>query len=161
MFESYLAHVDKLCVKYFLNLVVICPIGHYVAPMLKMDYLCDKQNAVLATVYMTALCRKTNVPVVPLIGLVSSVSDPPALTSWSRLHENREECLWNGDGTPTRELLKRIGRIVDDVLVVHAKGIRKSGRYHQYITNITNQQTKRHHYRYSDSILPVLSIENV
>ena len=56
MCESYLAHVDKLHVKYFLNLVVVCPIRHYVAPMSKMDYLCDKQNAVLATVYMPALC---------------------------------------------------------------------------------------------------------
>ena len=92
---------------------------------------------------------------------MSSVVDPPALTSWNRLHENREECLWNGDGTPTRELLKRIGRVVDDVLVIHAKGIRKSGSYHQYLTNVTNQQTKRHHYRYSDSVLPVLSIGNV
>ena len=110
---------------------------------------------------MTALSRKANIPVIPLIGLVSSVVDPPALTSWSRLHENREECLWNGDGTPTRELLKRIGRVVDDVLVIHAKGIRKSGRYHQYLTNVTNQQTKRHHYRYSDSVLPVLSNGNV
>ena len=126
-----------------------------------MEYVNNKQIAVLATVYMTALCRKTNVPVVPLVGLVSSVVDPPALTSWSRLHENREECLWNGDGTPTRELLKRIGRVVDDILVIHAKGIRKSGRYHQYITNVTNQQTKRHHYRYSDSILPVLSIGDI
>ena len=70
--------------------------------MSPMDYLNDKQIAVLATTYMTALSRKANIPVIPLIGLVSSVVDPPALTSWSRLHENREECLWNEDGTQTR-----------------------------------------------------------
>ena len=161
MCETYLSYVDKLRVKYFLNLIVLCPIGHFMPNMSPMEYVNNKQIAVLATVYMTALCRKTNVPVVPLVGLVSSVVDPPALTSWSRLHENREECLWNGDGTPTRELLKRIGRVVDDILVIHAKGIRKSGRYHQYITNVTNQQTKRHHYRYSDSVLPVLSIGDI
>ena len=130
----YLAHVDRLRVKYFLNLIVLCPIGHFLPNMSPMDYLNDKQIAVLATTYMTALSRKANIPVIPLIGLVPSVVDPPALTSWSRLHENREECLWNEDGTPTRELLKRIGRVVDDILVIHAKGIRKrqvSPVYHQ------------------------------
>ena len=158
--EAFLAECERLRHKYFVTLCIVCPIGKYQSTMSKLDYLFDKQCAIVATGIMMALCKKINFPCIPLAGLVSSVARFPALNSWSKLQEHREEYLWNEDGTPTRELLKRIGRVIDDVIVVHAKSIRNSGRYHQYLSQITSQQTKRHHYRYSDSVLPVLSIGN-
>ena len=46
MCEAYLAHVDRLRVKYFLNLIVLCPIGHFLPNISPMDYLncCSSHN---------------------------------------------------------------------------------------------------------------------
>jgi hypothetical protein len=119
MAHAFVEQIQRLRAKYGLTIIILGPISSYNRTMNRAIYEAERKKLQFFSHIIGLTCRKCCVTYVPLIGNVCSAYS--IALGWSNVEEakpNLDEKLFNLTGTPTRELRKRIGRLVEQILLI-------------------------------------------
>jgi hypothetical protein len=119
MAHAFVEQIQRLRARYGLTIIILGPISSYNRTMNRAIYEAERKKLQFFSHIIGLTCRKCCLTYVPLIGNVCSAYS--LALGWSNIEEakpNLDEKLFNLTGTPTRELRKRIGRLIERILEI-------------------------------------------
>jgi len=142
---SFINETLKVKKEFDCNIVVLPPIRRYKPDMTPTEYMHSHKVCQWASSILSAVCTKVNVPCFINSGEIVSVSNQLLNTgTWLGHEENENEPLYNSNGTSTRELKRRMARMMDQILSAWTHVIEECGHLRRfYLNNLV-----RGHYEY-------------
>ena len=117
--HAFVEQIQLLSAKYSLTIIVFGPISSYSRAMNRVTYETERKKLQFLSHIIGLTCKKCCITFIILIGNVCAYYSVPL--GWSNLEEfspNRDEKLFNLIGSPTRELRKKVCRLVDQILKI-------------------------------------------
>ena len=146
MCSAFVSQVDTMRTNYKMSFIILGPIAKFTENMTQEQYILEKLRVRTLSNILALLCTKANIIIIPMLGIVSSAKSSED-SFWSKNPNNYDEKIFNINGTPTRELLRRVGVLVDKVLDEYGIAVRSSLFLPTYLRNILHG-AKAYHFKY-------------